>query len=156
LSAHTRICGNPDPTRSLAAGGSVDPDSLGRSNFDSYVYGTCEATSDQGCAPPLEIQSWPACERSAADYSGGSPDNPERLEPIEKFELRGVPARLYDDVSVELSTGAVTVVIFGRTRAQLLAAAKELRGEAGPALGAGPKEDLPSPTAGAQEGTLSC
>jgi hypothetical protein len=31
-----------------------------------YVYGTCHATSDSGCAPPLEIQTWSACHRKPA------------------------------------------------------------------------------------------
>src|ERR1044072_2543552 len=57
LTAHSRICTAPDPTPSVAAGGAIDPDSLGRSNFDSYVYGTCAAKAHQGCAPPLAIQT---------------------------------------------------------------------------------------------------
>ena len=29
----------------------------------TYVYGTCEASSDMGCAPPLEVQTWSYCHR---------------------------------------------------------------------------------------------
>lgn len=39
-----------------------------RANFASLIYGDCEASSDAGCAPPLEIQTWPACERNAGTY----------------------------------------------------------------------------------------
>jgi hypothetical protein len=154
LTHHVRVCSRPDPTRTQAAGGEVDPDSLGRPNYESYVYGTCEATSDMGCAPPLEIQTWPACERSAADYDFGPPGQAARLEPVETTRLRGVPARFYDDVSLELSAGNVTVVVFAYTRPQLLAAAAALRGVA-PAVKSA-KDDLPAPAAGAQDGTLAC
>jgi hypothetical protein len=39
----------------------------------TYIYGTCEATSDTGCAPPLEVQTWSYCHRkphhsSATDF----------------------------------------------------------------------------------------
>jgi hypothetical protein len=29
----------------------------------TYVYGTCHAESDSGCAPPLEVQTWSYCHR---------------------------------------------------------------------------------------------
>jgi hypothetical protein len=156
LNTHTRFCTKPDPEPSLAAGGGIDPDSLGRSNFDSYVYGTCEAEPDEACAPPLEIQSWPACERSAADYNAGPPGQAKRIEPIDTFRVRGVPARFYEDMSLELSTNAVTVVIWGHSRDQLLAAAKALRTEPAAPFQAGPGHHLPPPVAGAEDGTLNC
>jgi len=39
----------------------------------TYVYGTCHATSDTGCSPPLEVQTWSYCHRkphrsSATDF----------------------------------------------------------------------------------------
>jgi hypothetical protein len=156
LNNHTRFCTKPDPEPSLAAGGGIDPDSLGRSNFDSYVYGTCEAEPNQACAPPLEIQSWPACERSAADYNAGPPGQAKRIEPSDTFKVRGVTARFYEDMSLELSTKAVTVVIWGHSREQLLAAAKALRTEPAAPFHARPGQQLPPPVAGAEGGTLSC
>jgi hypothetical protein len=156
LSAHTRICTKPEPERTLAAGGAIDPDSVGRSNFESYVYGTCDPRPDQGCAPPLEIQSWPACERSPADYTAGPPGGAEPIQPTQTFQLRGVPARVYDDGSLELSTAAVTVVIFGQTTDQLIAAAAALRTPSSSPLQAARDQILPAPVPGAQNGTLSC
>ena len=35
----------------------------GRRPFVGYIYGTCEASSDSGCAPPLEVQTWSYCHR---------------------------------------------------------------------------------------------
>lgn len=93
LHDHSRICTQPDPARTLASGGDIDPDSLGRSNFDSHVYGTCVPEPDQACAPPLEVQSWPACERSAADYNAGLPGAAHPIDPSETLRVRGVPAR---------------------------------------------------------------
>jgi hypothetical protein len=37
----------------------------------TYVYGTCHATSDSGCAPPLEVQTWLARHRKLAPGSAG-------------------------------------------------------------------------------------
>jgi hypothetical protein len=41
--------------------------------FVTYVYGTCKAGSDSGCAPPVEVQTWSYCHRkprrtSATDF----------------------------------------------------------------------------------------
>ena len=35
----------------------------GKRPFVGYIYGTCRPTSDTGCAPPLEIQSWSCGDR---------------------------------------------------------------------------------------------
>lgn len=156
LTDHSRVCTVPDPTPSVAAGGAIDPDSLGRSNFDSYVYGTCRAKPGESCAPPLEVQSWPACERSPADYNAGPPGAAEPIEPLETMQLRGVPARLYEDQSLELSTAGVTLVIYGRSRRELLGAARAVRAEEGAPIQVGPTQDLPDPVAGSQTGTLAC
>jgi hypothetical protein len=154
---HTeRFCSDPEPVKSQSAGGGVDPDSLGRSHFAAHIYGSCVAASDMGCAPPLQIQAWPACERSPADYTMGEPGTVTTMAPTEVQRIRGVPARFYSDNRLELSAGDVTIVIFGESKTLLLAAAQALR----TAPGSQPKttEDisLPAPVAGAQEGTMRC
>jgi len=154
MTHHSRACSRSDPTRTQASGGDIDPDSLVRANYDSYIYGTCHATSDMGCAPPLEIQTWPACERSAADYNFGPPGAAETIQPVKITRIRGVPARYYDDVRLELSARGVTVVIFAHTFDDLTAAAEELRGVNG--VGPGRGEVLPGPLEGAENGTLPC
>jgi len=53
----------------------------------TYVYGTCHATSDTGCSPPVEIQTWSYCHRK-----------PHRGTPTD-FGVR---------------RGPVTIVIFAR------------------------------------------
>jgi hypothetical protein len=106
--------------------------------------------------PPLEVQSWPACERSAADYNAGPPGAAQRIEPVAVAELRGVPARFYGDGSVELSAGAVTIFIFGHSREDLVAAAGDLRTEPTAPVSVSQRESLPPPVSGAQSGTLSC
>ena len=70
--------------------------------------------------------------------------------------MRGVPARFYGEGRLELSAGDVTVVLFGRSREQLLDAAKQLRTEAGAPRRVGPGQELPQPARGPQDGTLSC
>lgn len=145
------VCTQPEPVRTEAAGG-IDPASLGRGNFVASIYGTCNATSDQGCAPPLQIQTWPACERSAADYTLEG----RRLEPSEILSIRGVPARFYGSDRLELSTGDVTVVVFGNSRALMLAAAGALRTTATSPHSVRAAENLPAPVSGSEDGTLPC
>lgn len=140
LAAVRRVCSAPEPTSSEAAGGQIDPDSLTRSNYTTFLYGDCHATSDQGCALPLEVQVWPACERNPASFArdgGAGPTVGERdLGPDERGEdptlidrttVRGVPVDIYKEpvsqdgaglgatdepARVELSVGDSTVVVF--------------------------------------------
>jgi hypothetical protein len=83
------------PFAEYDAGGSVDGiereaivTNCGKRPFVTYIYGTCHATSDMGCAPPLEVQSWSACHRKPHKAAG-----PE----------------------VAVRRGRVTVVIFARS-----------------------------------------
>jgi hypothetical protein len=55
-----------------------------------------------------------------------------------------------------LSTADVTVVIFGRDRRQLVAAAEALWTPAEAPMDVGVREELPPPVPGAQNGTLGC
>lgn len=145
-------CTRPEPVRTRAAGGEIDPNSLGRAHSMTYIYGECKAEGDQGCSPPLSIQTWPACERSAADYTMAG----ERLEPTEELTLRGVPARFYGENRLELSAADETIVLFGDTREVLISAANALRSSVGSPKRIEAGEMLPAPVAGAQEGKLSC
>ena len=90
-----------------------------RGNFVSYIYGDCTVDDlhHTGCAPPLEVQSWPACERSIADYAYG----PELgLPDHSTLTVRSVPAALFEDgLRLEVYTGDSTVVIFGKDAAQV-------------------------------------
>jgi hypothetical protein len=145
-------CADPEPVRTQSAGGEIDPNSYTRAHYTVAVYGTCKATGDSGCAPPVQIQTWPACERSPADYTiAGKP-----LTPTEVLEIRGVPARFYGSDRLELSTGDVTVVIFGTSRDLVLGAASTLRTRPGSPTSVASDQKLPPPVAGAEEGTLSC
>jgi hypothetical protein len=98
LTTVIRRCDNADP--------------MGSANYVSYIYGTCTPQPapgkdyvDSGCAPPLEIQTWPSCERTFGHYQGSAR---ARMRP----ELRGVPVAEVDDW-VELYTADSTVVVFG-------------------------------------------
>ena len=74
----------------------------------------------------------------------------------EVLDVRGVPARFYGDNRLEISTGDVTVVMFGDSRKILMNAAAALRTRPGSPSEVGPDQRLPAPVAGAEEGTLSC
>lgn len=122
-----------------------------RANFANFIYGDCKAESDSGCAPPLQIQVWPACERTLSSYSLTPAGDPL---PHDDTTVRGVPAAFFEEGGrLEVYTGEVTIVLFGQDRGQLLRAAAALRAENG---GVGPDAKLPAPAAGALEGKLEC
>lgn len=113
-----------------------------------FAYGTCEvpaASTEGGCAVPLTIQVWSACERYRELYA---------FQPDESLTLRGVDAAFYENFRrLELYTGRVTVVLFGTGRGQLMRAAAKLRGVNRLTTTA---DRLPPEARGAQSGGLSC
>jgi hypothetical protein len=91
-----------------------------RENYVDFIYGTCD-TSAGGCAPPLSVQVWAACERNPMAYGPDEAEGP--------FDLRGVPAYFFEGGRrLELSTGTSTVVIFSTGRDAALSAANALEG----------------------------
>jgi hypothetical protein len=141
-----------------------ETDSAGRANYVSYLYGICPELADgtaDACAPPLEVQTWPACERSLADYelAPGEPYPHEELG-----QLDGVPAYSFDDgTRVELYTGEATIVIFS-AEPQLIDDAVALLQLEPTSQPPGEPTDaaddqgaqLPDPAPGALSGDLSC
>jgi hypothetical protein len=127
-----------------SAGGPV------RSDFVSFIYGWCAPSDGMGCAPSLEIQNWPACERNPSVYSPLATDGAQTLS------LRGVPAMYFGHLGrprLELSVADTTVVIFGSTRGQVVRAAQQLEGVNNSVRAPNP---LPRPMTGAVAGTLEC
>jgi len=95
-----RRCDHPYPGEPVAA------------NYVSYIYGGCDPTDPaqdgrDSCQPPLEIQTWPACQRSLADYSGAVLKG---FEPLP--DRRGATRVMSGDGRVEIYTGDVTGVVF--------------------------------------------
>jgi hypothetical protein len=68
----------------------------------TYIYGDCDA-SRGGCAPPIEIQTWPSHlrNRGLLDIAG----TPTHVE--------GIPATRYGGGRLEIHHPGVTVVVFG-------------------------------------------
>jgi len=120
----------------------------GAANYVSFIYGDCTAVDDYGCAPPVEIQIWPACVRNPSLYTApGAPVG-------DKATVRGVPAAFYEaGKRLEIQTGTSTVVIFGRTQADVVAVANALRGVN---VAVRRAAHLPPPAAGALDGSLRC
>jgi hypothetical protein len=139
------------------------PDAPARANYVSYVYGTCPELlegTETACAPPLEIQSWPGCERSLADYEL-TPGVPYPREKLGKLD--GVPAYSFNDgTRVELYAGPGTIVIFATDPAIVDDAVAAIQAEpaaepAGPPAPADAQSPtLPPPEPGAVAGRLSC
>lgn len=118
-------------------------------DFVSFVYGDCTPADGMGCAPPVEIQVWPACRRHLALYAS-SPSGPT----FERTTVRGIPAAVLDgETRLELQTGRSTIVVFGDSRGRLARVARLLRAVDG---SVSVRHALPSPEPGALEGTLEC
>jgi hypothetical protein len=133
-------------------------------NYTTYVYGHCQLSEGAtGCQPPLEVQSWPACQRSLGDYSFEG-----KLLPYRELAKRGravvVEINFMLDHRVEVYTKSATIVIFAIDSALAKKAVALLRSqEKGkpPAkeakeLKGGPDEALGAPSDEAMEGVLPC
>lgn len=140
----------------LFAGDRVDGHSLAAvvrrsdtAEFVSFIYGDCTPVDGMGCAPPIEIQVWPACRRHLALYESSAAG-----VGVERTAVRGVPAAVLDDgTRLELQSGRVTIVVFAETRARLGRIAGNLR-SLDPGVERGGA--LPPPVRGALEGALEC
>lgn len=110
-----------------------------------FIYGTCDPPGGLfedrgGCAPPLSVQIWSACERHIASVG---------LR-YRQMRIRGVPAAdVQGDTRLELQTGDITIVIFATALDQARRAADALRSLDGRV---GPREHLPPPVKGALSG----
>jgi len=101
------------------------PSSMGRANFVSYIYGSCDPEPDQGCAPPMEIQTFPACERNADSYTLNPEGDPV---PRKNITIAGLPGAIFDGGRrVEVYMRNATVVIFGDNPGQIRRAAARLK-----------------------------
>ena len=82
------------------------------------IYGTCTPEGpERTCDPPLEIESWPECDRNFGSYRTAK--SPSALRPSTFFRLSGsykIPTvALESGLSnrIEMYTGQTTIVIFG-------------------------------------------
>lgn len=133
-------------------------------NFTNYIYGDCEiAAGATGCQPPLQIQSFPACQRSLADYSlEGEPLPYKELERIGEAVV--VEIDLMGERRIEIYTGSTTIVIFATEADLARQVLDQLRAQergSAPATHAAelnndPEPSLPAPRAGAIKGELPC
>ena len=150
LTAIVRV--NRKPMRK-ARGGFGVPDN--RTNHMTFVYGTCGG----GCVPPLQVQIWPACDRTLQAYHyndnirGLRVGGPSR--PYDLVTVRGVPAARFASM-LEIYSGTVTIVIFGESASQQKRAAESLASVNILAGNVSAGEPLPPPVGGAMEGKLRC
>ena len=85
-------------------------DAHGGPEGPTFVYGTCESSSNGGCAPPLELQHWPLSKRPPGSFE---------LPPGEPAACRRVPsarvtaAAFATSGGVEVYLGDRVVVLFG-------------------------------------------
>ena len=81
------------------------------------IYGTCTPEGfEGGCGPPLDIQSWPECDRNFSSY--GIVESAKTLRPSTSHSLSGsykIPTvQLEKGLSnrIEMYAGTTTIVIF--------------------------------------------
>jgi hypothetical protein len=139
------------------------PGEVLRLNMVSYVYGDCDLATNvdaPSCAPPIEVQTFPACERNLALYTIGVIAQPL---PREDLTVRGVPAAWFENHErLEVYAGLSTIVIFGTDPAQMLRAAEALQLETSalppgvPVTATFGEKTLPAPAAGAMTDQLPC
>jgi hypothetical protein len=134
-----------------------------RANLVSYIYGSCEPSAEEErCEPPLEIQTWPACERNLATYElePGTPYPHQYLG-----EVRGAPAYSFDGgTRVEIYSADATIVIFSTSSELAKTAMLQVQPESpsappptSPSLSPdGAAAPLPPPDDGSLDGTLTC
>lgn len=129
-------------------------------NYVSYIYGECDIAD---CAPSVQIQTWPACQRSMAEYSfEGRPLPHRRLAKRDAAEV--VEFDFAIDRRVEVYTKSATIVIFAsdpdlaRKTVGLLRPLQKGKPPVNnaAALGEGPPQRLGPPTDGSMEGVLPC
>jgi hypothetical protein len=138
-----RRCGAP-----YRAGYRTGP-AIAPPNFLMVAYGDCKVQSDSGCAPPIEVQTFPACERNLASYSADPSGAPL---PHRSLAIRGAPAAAFDEgTRLEIYTGTSTIVIFGDSPKLVREAAAAVR-----PLGGGRLAQLAPAASGALHGKLSC
>jgi hypothetical protein len=106
-----RRCDTPYPGERVAA------------NYVSYIYGDCEleqvGDDRLGCQPPLEIQTWPSCHRSLADYPEGTVESRStRLS-----NLNGAQRYQFGKDWIEIYSQDETIVLFSTDPDTLRAAA---------------------------------
>jgi hypothetical protein len=77
----------------------------------TFVYGTCEPSSDSGCAPPLELQHWRLADRRPDKFTI-APGEPTPCQLV--GDGRITAARFPTTGGVELYLGDRVVVVFSR------------------------------------------
>jgi hypothetical protein len=100
-------------------------DVLHQPKLTTFVYGSCKASGDSGCAPPLEIQVAAVCDRKLS------------IKPKARFHARGVLVLDYGDDHLghlELSSGGSRVVVWAAPELarRVLAALRPVRDQAPP------------------------
>lgn len=105
----------------------------------------------------LQVQIWPACERTRSSYTNDPPGPINLTLPRENTTIRGVPAAWFEARGrLELYTGRETIVLFRQasiSARQLREAAQALSGVNNPIR---PGQRLAKPVPGALQGKLRC
>lgn len=132
------------------------------SNYFAYVYGDCQALAG-GCRLPLQIRSYPACQRSYSEYEfEGKPLPYKELPPVGGARVREIEFLV--DHRIEVYSGTSTIVISAADWSLAEEALRLLRGQpsgespsgTADSLAQETQQRLDPPINGAIEGDLPC
>lgn len=133
-------------------------------NYMTYLYGDCDIPeASTGCAPTLEVQTWPACQRSLADYTfEGQPEPSTKLPSRDGADVYEI--EFVSGPRIEVYTESSTIVVFSADRSLALEAVDHLipEDEDQPPMTNAEQtrslqeEPLQPPVSGATEGKLPC
>jgi hypothetical protein len=130
----------------------------------NYLYGHCQIPEGStGCAPPLQVQTWPACQRSLADYTfEGEPEPSTKLPSRDGADVYEI--QFVSGPRIEVYTKSSTIVVFAADRSLALEAVDQLNLEevdqppmtTEEQMRSLQKQPLQVPVSGATEGKLPC
>jgi hypothetical protein len=134
-------------------------------NHLAYIYGECQSQTEDGagCLPPLQIRSYPACQRTYVDYSfEGKPLPYTELPPINGAKV--IEIEFLVDHRIEIYSGDSTIVISAADWSLAEEALEQLRSQppgtppatSTSSLVQGPQGSLEPPAKAAIEGDLPC
>jgi len=136
-----------------------------RPNYVDITYGSCSVPAGaDSCSPPLDVQSFPTCERNLTQYQS-EPGTPYPHGPLKRWKGGAVTVSFDGGTNIEVYTGQSTIEIWGGDPDRVARALEYLRPEPTAQSVEPPAADVSSPIGidtlgpparGALSGTVRC
>lgn len=124
-------------------------------NAVAITYGTCDFGEDGGCAKPVQVHSWPACDRYLSLWDTG--EEPGSVSgSLKRFALGDALGVIVDAGQVAVFSGDSTIDVWAPTTDDAIRIARSLQPLNGLARAMVSEDGLPAPAPGALEGKSEC